>query len=475
MVSSRFKNGYEFRGKHLVAAAWILVLVIYFAYQPPVVRNSFSHADAIHFNAAVVDAHSDTLMKILDQRGFPVVDLGNDTAFDIDIPKLMRGGVDVQLFAIWATDKQFPGRSRHWTLAGINALYYTVVKNSANIAIAKSPGELEQLINDGRIVAVAALEGADSLKPPHGINLLRQYYDLGVRIVALTWNYSNFLAVGYNDVVRQGPGRGLFQYGRSVVKELDRLGIVIDVSHLAEPAFWDVMELTTNPVIASHSGVYSLRNHYRNLTDQQIRAIAKSGGVVQVVFHSHFLKKLGSNVTSKTVADHIDYVVKLVGIDHVGIGSDFDGLGQMPGDLRDAAMLPNLTKELLGRGYSKDDIDKIMGGNTLRIMEKVWGDTISDEKAAAVKLRPIKPGQIGQCISERKPILAAKVIGDIAQKKIRFKVLVDGKEYQNNYDIESKLVSVPIVKPLDKGFHVVTFIFLHEGKSVQETLIFYAS
>ena len=241
-----------------------------------------------------------------------------------------------------------------------------------------------------------------------------RYYQLGVRYLSPAWSVSTSWAGSSGDEV--GRTRGLNDFGRQVIREMNRLGIMVDVSHLSDRAFWDILSTSTKPVIATHSGCRAITNVPRNLTDDMIVALAKTGGVVNVIFYpehiepgysekkkkvdaeiaalvqkasdqergdaahkklardrvrrDEYLKRLPA-VSVARIVDHIDHIVKLVGIDHVGIGSDFDGIQAVPADLKSVADLPNLTAELLKRGYSESDVDKILGGNMLRVMEEV--------------------------------------------------------------------------------------------------------
>ncbi len=198
---------------------------------------------------------------------------------------------------------------------------------------------------------------------------INSLYNMGVRYIGLTWNNSNNIGSSARDETERGIPGGLTDFGVQVINRMDEVGMLIDVSHLGEATFWDVIETSKNPIIASHSNSYSVYPHYRNLTDEQIKAIAKSGGVIQVNFHRSFL----GEASLQRVFEHIDYIKNLVGIDYIGIGSDFDGGINPPNDLSDVTMYPNLTYKLLDEGYSQEDVRKILGLNFLRVFKQVCG------------------------------------------------------------------------------------------------------
>ena len=450
------------RQKYNLTLLFVLIILAcllprYFFLSRLALSGNVDTSTNIHTSALVVGAHCDTMMRVIDDNGSPCYNLGKHTCFELDLPKLLQGGVDVQFFAVWATKRYYPNHTLDRSLALINALYYTVDKNPETIGLAKSTNDLENLARERKIAAVTAIEGADTIKPKFGLDLLHQYYDLGIRVIGLTWNDSNQMAAGcgeryHNDLP---SAKGVTDFGREIIKEMNRLGILIDVSHLAESRFWDIMELSEDLVIASHSGVYALKKHSRNLTDEQILAIAETSGVVQIVFHTLFLEDPGIPVTVKNIADHIDYVVNLAGIDHVGLGSDFDGQGYMPEDLKNASMLPNITRELISRGYTESEVKKILGGNTLRLINEVWRNTAGGETRKGDLFTPLVPSQMGQQVKNSVP-LAVRVnnIGDI--DKCSFRVILDGKVYPCRYQETTGLLWTSPIE-LKEGFHVITF------------------
>lgn len=433
--------------------------------------------------AMVVDTHSDTLTKVVeDKTWLPSTDIGDRTSFDIDIPKLKEGDVSVQYFAAFTSGYYSKGKpdylkSNSRLLSLMNAMYWVVHKNPQQIGIVRTFKDIRSLADDDRISAVLAVEGAYSLEKGNGKELLRQYNDLGVRAIGLTWNYSNALGEGANCVYKDGtPSKGgLTEFGKEIVEEMNRLGIIIDVSHMNEETFWHVIKASNKPIIASHSGVYALREHVRNLTDEQIRAIAQKGGTVQIVFYPGFLSVSEDKVGIETIVDHIEHVIKIAGIEHVGIGSDFDG-AEMPKDLKDASMLPKLEKELKGRGYGKEEIEKIMGGNIMRVMEEAWEDPVSEEgMTKAPKIKPLI--RMGEAIEGVTPVLAAELEAAATGSTIdaqSLKVIVDGRVYIPQFNPEKGAVFLELKEPLTERFHVVTFFAADlEGNSRRETRIFY--
>jgi membrane dipeptidase len=292
----------------------------------------------------------------------------------------------------------------------ITAVRALAEKHPETWLLATSADDIRRAVREGKIAALMGLEGGYAID--ERLENVQRYYDLGVRYMSPAWSISTSWAGSSGDDV--GRTRGLNEFGKSVVREMNRLGMMVDVSHVSDPTFWDIVNTSTAPVIATHSACRAIADVPRNLTDDMIRALAKTGGVVNVIFYPEHLepgwqllkkkvdveidsmvreasaaergdaaqKKLARDrvrsreyakrlppVKVSRIVDHIDHIVKLVGVDHVGIGSDFDGVQITTADLATVAELPNLTKELLRRGYTESDVDKILGGNMLRVME----------------------------------------------------------------------------------------------------------
>lgn len=439
-------------------------------------------ADQIHDEAVVIDTHCDTVLKVIDSDTWlPVVDIARKTSFMVDIPKLQAGGIDLQVFASYTSGYALPGggqdfhRANSRLLALINGVRWTVRQNPQTLLAYQNPADLDLAVQSGKIGILASIEGAYSLSEESGLELLRQYYDLGIRMLALTWNYSNALGEGVNETYRDGTASsgGLTDLGRSVVLEMNKLGMIVDVSHLNETTFWDVLAVSTAPVIASHSSVDRLCPHVRNLTDSQIQAIAAAGGVVHVNYHRPFLATDTASVTIDTLIDHIDAVVELAGINFVGLGSDFDG-AKMPQGLEDATKVPLITRELLDRGYSENDIKKILGGNASRLFRDVNSRTGIQLSGQGLSIVPVLVS--GSGIATAAPVLTATITAAEGQELdiSSLSVIVDGLFFIPDYDPVSGSVTLALAEPLTEKFHVVTFqAAAHGGEIIRKTLIFY--
>ncbi len=369
-------------------------------------------ADTIHRRAILIDMHADTVQRMIDE-GADVNQQLADGHFDV--VRARAGGLDAQFFSIWV-EPQFFGAGGAAAIARADtqiAAVRALADTHPDVwELATTAADIRRIAAAGKLAALMGLEGGYALDEK--LENVEKYYNLGVRYMSPAWSVSTSWAGSSGDAV--GATRGLNDFGREVIHEMNRLGMLVDVSHVSDPTFWDIIQTSTKPVVATHSGVRALVNVPRNLTDDQLRALARTGGVCCVIFYPAFLepgwqdaqrrvdaeiaplveaasaKARGTPAQRKLVrdrvrereylkrlppvacarvVDHIDYIVKLVGIDHVGIGSDFDGMQAAPADLSSVADFPNLTKELLRRGYSAADIAKILGGNMLRVMEEV--------------------------------------------------------------------------------------------------------
>jgi membrane dipeptidase len=319
-----------------------------------------------HHRALVVDMHADTLQRVLDEG----VDLrAGAPGLHLDLPGMRAGGVDAQFFSIWPNPYQYWGESAlERALALITSLKAQIQRHSEVLEQALSASDIRRIANKGKIAALMGIEGGHAIN--EDLDALREFFKLGVRYLTLTHSRSLSWAGSSGDA--EGPQRGLSDFGREVVREMNRLGMMVDISHVSDRTFWDTLAVTTKPVIASHSAARALAPHPRNLTDEMIRAVAATGGVVCVVFFPVFLAQDSSQVNAVTldrVVDHIDHIVHLTGIDHVGIGSDFDGIDLTPHGMETVARLPALTIELARRSYRPQEIEKVLGGNVLRVME----------------------------------------------------------------------------------------------------------
>ncbi|MBC7260490.1 MAG: membrane dipeptidase, partial [Chloroflexi bacterium] len=249
------------------------------------------------------------------------------------------------------------------------ALYNELAANTDSLVLATKAEDIERAKQTGKVAAVVGIEGAESLEGELG--LLRMFHRLGVRLLTVAWSRRNEAADGIQEA---RTGGGLTNFGLKLVEECNRLGIMVDISHLAPAGVRDVLEVSSEPVIASHSNAYALCPHPRNLTDQQLAALAEKGGVVGVTFVPSFIAEDRKEASLEKLLDHIDHIVQVAGVDHVGLGSDFDGFSPPPpAGLEDVTRLPAITSGLLSRGYAEDEIRKILGENFLRIFRQVVG------------------------------------------------------------------------------------------------------
>lgn len=330
----------------------------------------------LHKQALVVDTHCDTLKCLLPQFTRPRDSMWQDRSKvgfgkrselgHIDLPRLKEGGVDLQVFAISGERDPTPAYSLRTAMEMIEAFYTECEKYPKLVAPVTSHAEIMQANEEGKIAAMLSIEGSDVIEGH--IGMLCIYHRLGVRMVGLVHSLRNLLADGVADNRTKG---GLSNMGIDAVEELNRLGMIVDVSHLSDAGFWDVMEVSKDPVVASHSNSRAVCAHPRNMTDEMIKALAERGGVMGMNFAPDFVHKAKPSVA--TLVDHIDHIVDLVGPEHVGLGSDFDGIPSTPAGLEDASRMPAVTEELVRREYSEDYIRLILGGNHLRLIKKVVG------------------------------------------------------------------------------------------------------
>lgn len=319
-------------------------------------------ATNLHRSALVIDTHCDTILSLM--RGRPL-----DTRSDeghIDLPRLKDGGVGAQFFACFIEPQFKPDKGLKRVMQQIDAFYHAVEENQDAIEVATTVDAITRIHAAGKVAAILAIEGGEAIDGD--LAALRMLHKLGVRSFGLVWNQRNQLADGIGE--RRAHG-GLTNLGIDTVKELNRLGIIVDVSHLNDEGFWDVIETSSSPIMATHSNSRAVCDHPRNLTDDQIRALAKNGGVMGMNFCPTFVEEDGQATIDRLI-DHIDHIVELVGFDHVGLGSDFDGISAVPQGLENAACMPNLTRRLVERGYSDENVIKILGGNHLRVLRAVW-------------------------------------------------------------------------------------------------------
>ncbi len=382
-------------------------------------------ARAIQESAIVVDTHADTPQRFLDE-GFDIGSTDPNDAGHVSLDKARRGNLGAEFFSIWVDPETNQGHFAHHTLDLIDTVYEQAARHPDRMMMAFSVADIERAHREHKLAALMGIEGGHSIE--NDIRLLRDFYRLGVRYMTLSWSNTNEWADSSGDIddPKVQHHNGLTDFGKQVVLEMNRLGMMVDISHVSDKTFWDTIAVTKAPVIASHSSARALVDAPRNMTDDMLRAVAKNGGVVDVNFFSGFddesfrkaeqaqskdqaaaiqqyidsLRAQGKPVnylevdrierqwmakiprpSFSVLIDHIDHIAKVAGVDHVGLGSDFDGVsGATPQGMDSAADLPKITQALLDRGYSAADIEKILGGNLLRVFRQV--EAVSREMQA---------------------------------------------------------------------------------------------
>jgi len=308
----------------------------------------------------IVDGHCDTITRIMDE-GKQLYQ--NDC--HLDIKRLKRCGSYVQFFAAFIDPQYLPFGGLRRAVQIIDEFYKQIEKNNDDIKLCCCYHDIFSALEKGKIAAILSIEGGEALQGD--LSALRVFYRLGVRSICLTWNYRNEIADGIKDDI---SGGGLTRFGKELVEEMNSLGMLIDLSHISEKGFWDAIELSKAPVIVSHANSRSVCDNKRNLTDSQIRSVATKGGVIGVNFYPVFLN--GTREASITdVIKHIEHMAGLVGTEAIGIGSDFDGIDCTPHGLAGVEGIQDLINELLRLNYSETDVEKIAGGNFLRVIKKV--------------------------------------------------------------------------------------------------------
>ncbi len=308
----------------------------------------------------VVDGHCDTLTTALEQGR----DMGKySESGQLDLPRMVEGGVNVQFFAVFVSPR-FKDMALKKSLQYIDMFHLIMERNKELVEPALKFDDIYRITGKNKIAAILSVEGGEALAGD--IGMLRVLYRLGVRSLTLTWNGRNELGDGVGEGDKAG---GLSLLGCQVVKEMNRLGMLVDVSHLSEKGFWDVARESEKPFAATHSNCRALCNHRRNLTDEQIEYLALTGGVIGITFVPEFIHE--SHPGLEGLVAHIDYIASRYGTGCIGLGSDFDGMDNFTPGLEDVTKLPRLAQVLLDRGYSEGDVSGIMGGNWLRLLEKV--------------------------------------------------------------------------------------------------------
>jgi membrane dipeptidase len=307
----------------------------------------------------VLDAHCDTASALLDQKA----DLLENNCH-IDLKRLLAAGERIQFFASFSNPFKFKNSSLIRILSIIDYIYRAQEQYSDRMSICLNSGDIDTAIAYGKVGAILSVEGGDALNSE--LSILRQLYRLGVRSMLLTWNHRNMLADGSLET----HGAGLSDFGRQVVVEMNRLGMIIDVSHLCEASFREVLDLSNAPVIASHSNAKSVCSHPRNLSDEQLIYLKNKEGVVGITFYPFFLNNSG-NASIDDVIRHIEHICSVIGEDNIGIGSDFDGIECVPAGIEGTQSLSVLFERLLTLNYSESFIEKFAGLNFMRVIRHI--------------------------------------------------------------------------------------------------------
>ncbi len=375
-------------------------------------------AEKLHREAIVIDTHNDITSAILDDK-FDLGQAGDDQSrkekTHTDLRRMKAGGLDAEFFAVYV-GREFVnkkpeegGGAARRALDMIDIVYEQVRRHPDVLEMAYTSDDIRRIAKKGKIASLMGIEGGHAIED--SLHALRMFYRLGIRYMTLTHSNTNNWADSEGDINNPAVKHhnGLTDFGREVVREMNRLGMMVDISHVSDKTFFDVIEVTGAPVIASHSSARSLAAHTRNMTDDQFRAVAKNGGVVMINFFDAFIdprkaelgmrarvqqeefrkqfpddaKRVSEEMRKwreanrqpatplSVLIDHFDHVAKVAGIDHVGIGSDFDGVTGLPTGMEDISKLPAITFELMKRGYSDADIKKVLGENLLRVMARV--------------------------------------------------------------------------------------------------------
>ena len=392
----------------LIATGALCVAGGAFMTAKPRADDSAARARRLHFSSIVVDTHDDTTQRFLD-GDFDL--MPRNASGSIDIPRMKEGGLGAIFFSIWIPSKITGPEAIKHALDQIDAVREQVRKHPNEVTLAATAAEVREARKNGKIAALMGVEGGHMIASDLGV--LRSYAALGVRYMTLTHSGNDEWADSSTD---KAVHNGLTEFGKDVVREMNRLGVIVDISHVSDKTFYDALEVSKAPLIASHSSCRALCDAPRNMTDQMIKDLAAKGGVIQINYHVGFLSQEfrnaekadpeidkaiaaevqkrcgdkegcqlieGDKVTREYVEqgklprvdwtkiiEHIDHAVKVGGVEHVGLGSDFDG-ANMPYGMEDASKLPQITEALLRKGYSDGDVRKILGENTLRVMAEV--------------------------------------------------------------------------------------------------------
>src|SRR5438270_8071064 len=399
---------------------FLILLALLSSFVTAQTKKSAKKADpsqAIHESAIIIDTHADTPQRFLDEN----FDLGQNTPVSdghIDLGKIKKGNLGAEFFSIWV-EPEFKGHYAKRALDLIDSVYRQAARHPDRITMAFTADDIVRAHQQHKFAALMGIEGGHAIE--NDVRLLRDFYRIGVRYMTLTWSNTNEWADSSGDMKNPNVQhhKGLTDFGKDVVREMNRLGMIVDISHVSDDTFYQAVLVSRAPVIASHSSSRELTKAPRNMTDDMLRALARNGGVVMVNLYSAFIDQQYLDASSdpekikqrdaeveeftkahahadgspvgyneyapiekkwaaqfprpplKSLIDHIDHIAKVAGIDHVGLGSDFDGVTSLPQGIDSVADLPKITEALHGRGYTTEQLHKILGGNFLRAMREV--------------------------------------------------------------------------------------------------------
>jgi membrane dipeptidase len=365
----------------------------------------------IHQSAIVIDGHNDLPYRVREQAdsSFERLDIDQpQPQLHTDIPRLRRGGVGAQFWAAYVPCEMIKGGAARYAIEQIDLIHRMIARYADTFELALTADDIVRIRRGGRIASLIGVEGGHAIE--NSLGVVRAFHALGARYLTLTHGDTIDWADAATDAARHG---GLSGFGEQVVREMNRLGMLVDISHVSADTMRHALRVSRAPLIASHSGAYGVAAHPRNVPDDVLRSVAKNGGAVMVNFYSGFIEPRAARIMQSvfdvmremrakypdeqelaqardawrrenpipsgnvgTLVDHIDHVAKVAGIDHVGLGSDYDGVMQLPEGLEDVSCYPNITQELLNRGYSEGDTRKVLGENLLRVMDEAHENAV---------------------------------------------------------------------------------------------------
>ncbi|MEZ7980177.1 MAG: dipeptidase [Myxococcota bacterium] len=398
-----------------------MVLVLGFAASFSLACASLTPADDdLHFSSIVVDGHSDTTPRFAD----PDWNFGerhSDTDGDMDLPRIREGGLDVQFWSVYTGKLDAPGDGLRIALERIDAVHEMAARFPEDVVVAHNVSEIREAVSEGKLVSLMGIEGGHIIE--QSLPALRNFYRLGVRYMTLTHSFNTRWADSSGTTTIPEPEHfGLTDFGREIVREMNRLGMLVDISHVSDETFFDALETSVAPVIASHSSTRAIADHPRNMSNEMLRALGENGGVVMINFYPAYIDEAASVATRAYFAkhgprlaemrkeakgdpkrravlfrkytqefpvpqtsldvllDHFDHAIATAGPEHVGLGADWDGVASMPVGMEDVSRLPALTEGLLARGHSPETIRGVLGENVLRVLERA--EVVSREMRA---------------------------------------------------------------------------------------------